>query len=95
MWPIAILSSAGLTLGTNASLAISVILAIFIFFLLLHFQTGSKTHQPHTRKVVALSRETRQLEHEFHHSSSPSVEFKYVLRYTDLCAAQSLRHEII
>jgi len=75
-----ILSSAGLTLGTNVSLAIGVVLAIFTSFFLPHFQTGSKTHQPHTRKAVALSRELRRMGHEFHHSSSPSVEFKYILR---------------
>ena len=70
----AILYSAGLTLGTNVSLAIGVVLAIFILFLLPHCQRGSKTLQPHTRKAVALSQEVRLLEHEFHHSSSPSVE---------------------
>ena len=32
VWPMAVLSSAGLTLATNASLAIGVILAIFILY---------------------------------------------------------------
>jgi hypothetical protein len=70
VWPKAILSSAGSTLGRNASLAIGIFLAIYIFYTFLpHFQTMSKSHQPHTGKLVAISREVRRLEHEFRHSS--------------------------